>query len=194
MDPHDGPARKMRDLAVTRGGSRWACGLPMLNTSFQPGLDGWNVMPGRASHVALSCLVNGEDTQIDGDQIGNFASTWSPAVVISFDESMNPAKTLAVGVQEAEQIAVVVADTARSGVRPRIRGRAPRQIAVPFRAVPFRAGPSVRHDRVPRNFGDQGGPGSCARGGRQGPPGQAKALWPVRSRPMSRAWMDSVPS
>jgi hypothetical protein len=79
----------------------------------------------------MSCLVDREDTQINGNQIGNFASTGSPAVVVSLDQSMNPAETLSVGVQEAEQIVVVVRDATRSGILRRMRILAPRHVRAP---------------------------------------------------------------
>src|SRR6476660_3773758 len=98
----------------------------ILSATFQHGPDGWHIVPGSASVVAMGCLDNGEDTQINCNQVGNFAPAGSPVVVVPFDQSMNPAKTLLVGVQESEQITVVVRDAAGSGIPRRIRILAPR--------------------------------------------------------------------
>ena len=95
--------------------SRSAGHRPTLDATFQHGQDGWHKMPGSAAVMALGRIVNREDAQINCDQIGDFTSTGSPAVVVPFDQSMNPAETLPVGVQQAEQITVVVGDAARSG-------------------------------------------------------------------------------
>src|SRR6478609_4024397 len=93
---------------------------PTLNATFQHGPDGWHKMSGSASVMALSGFIDREDTQIDCNEIGNLAPAGSPAVVIPLDESMNPAEPLPVGIQEAEEIAVMVGDAARSGNSRRI--------------------------------------------------------------------------
>ena len=69
--------------------------------------------------MALGRFVNREYTQIDCDQIGNLAPAGSPAVVVPL--TSRSSQPLLVGIQEAEEIAVMVGDAARSGNSRRIR-------------------------------------------------------------------------